>query len=133
MQIVQMLTGNPQSEITPESGVRCYAPMGKNKPQKPTPQIEAPPSTESVEPSQSSTDKGGQSPGRKLIGKPINLRLPPELLADLDYVVDGLGLDRSNAIRTILAEQMYLYIERATLAKQNRERAKEAAKGDADP
>jgi hypothetical protein len=66
----------------------------------------------------------GQSPGRPPIGRQLNIRIPDDIMKDLDYVGEALGLDYSNLVRTIISEQLHIYLERARQAKENRDRAK---------
>lgn len=66
----------------------------------------------------------GQSPGRPAIGRQVNIRIPAELMTDLEYIGEALGMDLSNLIRTVLIEQLHVYLERARLAKEASDRVR---------
>lgn len=74
----------------------------------------------------------GQSPGRPPIGRQVNIRIPAELMTDLEYIGDALGMDLSNLIRTVLVEQLHIYLERARLAKEASDRARAKTRHEGD-
>jgi hypothetical protein len=63
--------------------------------------------------------KNRPSPGTG--GKQLAFRAPDELLADLSFAADGLGLDLSNLIRMVLVENIRPYVERAREVLARRE------------
>lgn len=54
----------------------------------------------------------GESKGRVPVGRQVGVRIPPDLLADLEVVERGMGLDLSSVIRMILTEHRHEYVER---------------------
>lgn len=51
--------------------------------------------------------------GRPSIGKPVHVRIPLEIMADLELIEQAHGLDTSSAIRMILTEARHDIVERA--------------------
>lgn len=72
--------------------------------------------------------EASRSAGRPTIGKQVNVRLPDELLQNLEYIGEALGLDLSNVIRMMLTEQQHVYLTRAREAKQKLGEAKPEGK-----
>jgi hypothetical protein len=58
--------------------------------------------------------------GRSTAGHPFNFRMPPELLANLKEIADGLSLDAAAVARMILSENVGPYLERAREALAKR-------------
>jgi hypothetical protein len=82
---------------------------------------------------QPADEAGGEekprSAGRPSIGRQINVRLPDDLLADLEFVCEALGLDLSNVVRMMLTEQRHVYLLRAREARQKLEEARKEQEG----
>lgn len=61
---------------------------------------------------------GAGGKGRASVGRQIGVRIPPDLLADLEIIEAGMGLDLSSVIRMILTEHRTEYVERVRARKQ---------------
>lgn len=86
--------------------------MAKSKPRKDPPPDNQP-----------SEEKGV---GRPSTGsKQVNVRLPSDLLADLDLIGEELSLDLSNVIRMILSQQRHQYVDQVRAARTKRQRQAE--------
>jgi hypothetical protein len=62
--------------------------------------------------------------GRPPIGKQVNVRIPPELLADLELIETATGNDLSAVIRQILSENVAPYVRRSRDALRERQQAR---------
>lgn len=61
---------------------------------------------------------GAEGKGRVSVGRQIGVRIPPDLLADLQVIEAGMGLDLSSVIRMILTEHRAEYVERVRARQQ---------------
>lgn len=64
--------------------------------------------------------EGGEGVGRSAIGKQVGVRLPPDLLADLEFIGEEAGLDLSAVIRMILTQNRGEYVRAARERIQKR-------------
>jgi hypothetical protein len=65
--------------------------------------------------------EGGDERGRTPIGKQVNVRIPPDLLSDLQFVADDASLDISAVIRMILSQNVEVYVRQIRDRKQRQE------------
>lgn len=49
--------------------------------------------------------------GRTPIGKQVNVRIPPEMLAAVEFIAKDGEMDNSTVIRMVLAHHIYDYVE----------------------
>lgn len=63
-------------------------------------------------------ESGGEGPGRPSIGKQVNVRIPPDLMADLEVIAKDSGLDISAVIRMILTQNRGGYIRQIRERRQ---------------
>jgi Arc/MetJ-type ribon-helix-helix transcriptional regulator len=71
-------------------------------------------------------DSSQPGPGRPAIGKQVNVRLPGEIIQDLEYIYRGLGMDSSEVIRFILRRHLHTLVNEAreSLERTEEERRK---------
>lgn len=62
--------------------------------------------------------------GRPFIGKQVNVRIPPQLLEDLEYIATAKQNDLSAIIRDILASHVAEHLRQARGIIEDRQRAK---------
>jgi uncharacterized protein YdeI (YjbR/CyaY-like superfamily) len=62
--------------------------------------------------------------GRPAMGKQVNVRIPDALMADLEAISLGTGLDLSDVIRMILTENKREYLDRLEQKKKPKDRHK---------
>lgn len=65
--------------------------------------------------------KDTATPGRPTTGKQVNVRMPADILDDLQLISEELSLDLSNVIRMILSQQRHQYVEQVRAARAKRE------------
>jgi hypothetical protein len=56
--------------------------------------------------------------GRTPIGKQVNVRIPPALLADLQLVADDAALDISAVVRMVLSQNVEVYVRQVRERRQ---------------
>lgn len=58
--------------------------------------------------------------GRPSMGRQVNVRIPDSLMADLETISGGMGLDISDVIRMILTENRQEYLDRLEIKKKRK-------------
>lgn len=54
------------------------------------------------------------------MGRQVNVRIPDSLMADLETISGGMGLDISDVIRMILTENRQEYLDRLEIKKKRK-------------